>query len=172
MVGTTDYMSPEQARGHEVDARTDIWALGVVLFEMVAGRSPFTGSSRSDLLVAILDREPTPLARVNPDIPAELQRIVGKALRKDPERRYQVMKDLLLDLEAVRDEVVSSDRSQPPAEASTASLTEDMTRPVSTGKSGVSRRHVRTCSHRKQPDVNWISRRVSDRTTCRDSIAR
>ena len=144
LVGTTDYMSPEQARGQEVDARTDIWALGVVLYEMVAGRRPFTGSSRSDVLVAILDREPAPLARVNPQVPAELQRIVGKALRKDPERRYQVMKDLLLDLEALRDEVASSDRSQPSAEASTASPTEDMTRPVSTGKSGVSRRHERT----------------------------
>lgn len=85
---------------------------------------------------------------MNSVIPAELQRIVGKALRKDPERRDQVMKDLLLDLKALRDEVVSSDRSQPPAEASTASLTEDMTCPVSTGKYGVSRRDVRTCSHR------------------------
>ena len=72
--------------------------------------------------MAILDREPTPLARGTPDSPAGLQRIVGKALREDPERRSQVMKDLLLDLEALRDEVVSSDRSQPPAEASTASL--------------------------------------------------
>jgi len=144
LVGTTDYMSPEQARGHDVDARTDIWALGVVLYEMVAGRAPFTGTSRSDVLVAILDREPAPLARFSPQVPAELQRIVGKALRKDPERRYQVMKDLLLDLEALRDEVASSDRSQPSAEASTALLNEDMTRPVSTGKYGVSRRPVRT----------------------------
>ena len=98
LVGTTDYMAPEQARGHEVDARTDIWAVGVVLYEMVAGRAPFAGSSRSDLLVAILDREPAPLARVLPQAPAELERIVGKALRKNPDQRYQVMKDLLLDL--------------------------------------------------------------------------
>ena len=144
LVGTTDYMSPEQARGQEVDARTDIWALGVVLYEMVAGRAPFTGTSRSDVLAAILDREPAPLARFSPQVPAELQRIVGKALRKDPEQRYQVMKDLLLDLEALRDEVVSTDRSRASAEASTASPTEDMTRPVSTRKYGVSRRHVRT----------------------------
>ena len=134
VVGTTDYMSPEQARGHEVDARTDIWALGVVLYEMVAGRAPFTGTSRSDVLVAILDREPAPLARFSPQVPAELQRIVGKALRKNPGQRYQVMKDLLLDLEALRDEVVSTDRSRASVEASAASSTEEVTRPVSTGK--------------------------------------
>ena len=120
-----DYMSPEQARGQEVDARTDIWALGVVLYEMVAGRRPFAGSSRSDVLVAVLDREPAPLARVSPQVPAELQRIVGKALRKDPEQRYQVMKDLLLDLEALRDELVSTDRSRASAERSTAPSTQD-----------------------------------------------
>jgi eukaryotic-like serine/threonine-protein kinase len=104
LLGTIDYMSPEQARGREVDARSDIWSLGVVLYEMTAGRAPFTGVSRSDVLAAILDREPASLTSLNSTIPAELQRIVGKALRKDPEQRYQVMKDLLLDLEAVRDE--------------------------------------------------------------------
>jgi predicted Ser/Thr protein kinase/WD40 repeat protein len=104
LVGTIGYMSPEQARGQEVDARTDIWALGVVLYEMIASRAPFTGTSRSDVLVEILDREAAPLARFNREVPAELQRIVGKALRKDPEQRYQVMKDLLLDLEALRDD--------------------------------------------------------------------
>ena len=111
-MGTTDYMSPEQARGDDVDPRTDIWALGVVLYEMVAGRRPFIGSSRSDVLVAILDRHPEPLARFSPGAPAEIQRIVAKALRKDPDQRYQVMKDLLLDLEAVRDEIVSTERNR------------------------------------------------------------
>ncbi len=112
VVGTIDYMSPEQARGQEVDARTDIWALGVVLYEMVAGRSPFSGTSRSDVLVAILDREPPPLSGVTPSVPAELERIVGKALRKNPEQRYQVMKDLLLDLEALRGEIASPSSSR------------------------------------------------------------
>ena len=134
LVGTTDYMSPEQARGHEVDARTDIWALGVVLYEMVAGRAPFTGTSRSDVLVAILDREPAPLARFSPQVPAELQRIVGKALRKNPGQRYQVMKDLLLDLEALRDEVVSTDRSRASVEGGAASSTGEVTRPVSSAE--------------------------------------
>ena len=106
VVGTVAYMSPEQARGQEVDARTDIWSLGVMLYEMVAGRSPFAGPSSSDVLAAILDREPAPLARFEPDVPSELQRIVSKALRKDREQRYQVMKDLLLDLQALRDDQI------------------------------------------------------------------
>ena len=110
LVGTPDYMSPEQARGHDVDARTDIWALGVLLYEMVAHRHPFAGSTRADVLVSVLDREPPPLTDLKPHVPPELQRIVHKALRKDPEQRYQVMKDLLLDLEALRDEVAAIDR--------------------------------------------------------------
>jgi eukaryotic-like serine/threonine-protein kinase len=138
-VGTLDYMSPEQARGLDVDARTDIWALGVVLYEVVAGRAPFTGATRSDVLVAVLDREPAPLARVTPEVPAELQRIVGKALRKDPERRYQVMKDLLLDLEALRDELASTDRSRAIAEGSTGASVQETTRPGATTKSVASR---------------------------------
>ena len=104
-------MSPEQARGQQVDARTDVWALAVVLYEMVAGRSPFDGPSRTDVLAAILDRDPAPIARFAPDLPPELQRIVTKALRKDREQRYQTMQDLLLDLKALNDVLhVSSDR--------------------------------------------------------------
>ena len=105
VIGTPDYMSPEQARGQAVDARTDIWALGVLLYEMVAHRHPFAGSTRADVLVSVLDHEPASLTDLAPHVPAELQRIVRKALRKDPEQRYQGMKDLLLDLEVLRDEV-------------------------------------------------------------------
>jgi serine/threonine protein kinase len=111
LVGTTD-MSPEQARGQEVDVRSDIWSLGVVLYEMVAYRHPFAGGTRADVLVAVLDREPALLPDANRHLPAELQRIVGRALRKDPDERYQVMKDLMLDLEALRTEVASGDRSR------------------------------------------------------------
>ena len=110
-VGTVDYMSPEQARGQPVDARTDVWSLGVLLYELVAGRRPFAGQSSSEVLAGILEHEPAPLARFEPDAPAELQRIVGKALRKDREQRYQVMKDLLLDLQALRDEVAGQARA-------------------------------------------------------------
>ena len=105
VLGTAAYMSPEQVRGREVDQRTDIWSLGAMLYEMVAGRCPFAGESRSDVLAAILDREPAPLARFDPDVPSELQRIVGKALRKDRNERYQDMKDQLLDLQALRDDL-------------------------------------------------------------------
>jgi serine/threonine-protein kinase len=107
LIGTPGYMSPEQSRGHAVDARTDIWALGVVLYEMVAGRPPFAGSTRADVLVSVLEHDPAPLASLEFRVPSELQRIVRKAIRKDPEQRYQVMKDLLLDLEALRGEVAT-----------------------------------------------------------------
>ena len=110
LVGTADYMSPEQARGQDVDARTDVWALGVVLYEMVAGRRPFVGATRADVQAAVLQGEPAPLTRADAAVPAELQRIVAKALRKDPERRQQVMKDLLLDLEALRDGALPHER--------------------------------------------------------------
>ena len=107
IVGTVLYMSPEQARGLPVDARTDVWSLGVVLYEMVTGRRPFSGQSTSDILAAILEHEIEPLARFDPSVPAELTRIIGKTLRKDPEQRYQGMKDLHLDLQALGDEVAA-----------------------------------------------------------------
>ena len=103
VMGTVVYMSPEQARGQEVDARTDIWSLGAVLYETTAGRRPFDGQSNSDVIAGILEREPDRLARIAPDTPSELQRIVGKTLRKDREQRYQSMKDLLLDMQALRE---------------------------------------------------------------------
>src|SRR5437016_2394639 len=84
VLGTVAYMSPEQARGMAVDARTDIFSLGIVIYELVAGRTPFGGTTRSDLIAALLEREPPPLARFAPEVPAELERIVMKALAKDP----------------------------------------------------------------------------------------
>ena len=87
-VGTPAYMSPEQMRGGEVDGRADLWALGVVLYEMVAGRRPFLGEHESGLRAAILDEEPEPLTRLRPDAPPELERIVQRLLSKDPAGRY------------------------------------------------------------------------------------
>jgi serine/threonine protein kinase/Tol biopolymer transport system component len=105
VMGTVSYMSPEQARGYQLDARTDIWSLGCVLYEMVAGRVPFSGETTSDVIVAVLDREPPPLPGSPYETPLELQRILRKALRKDKEERYQTVKDLLVDLKALKQEV-------------------------------------------------------------------
>src|SRR5678816_1941039 len=98
-------MSPEQARGLGVDARTDDRSLGVVLYEMSTGRVPLEGETNSDVIASILEREPAPLAKVASDAPSELQRIVAKALRKDRDTRYQTIKDMLLDLKSLKEQL-------------------------------------------------------------------
>ena len=103
IVGTVQYMSPEQARGQPTDARTDIWAVGAVLYELVAGHPPFDGRTTSDIVANVLHVEPPPLGRFAHDCPPELQRIVSKCLRKDRGHRYQTMRDVALDLEALGD---------------------------------------------------------------------
>lgn len=102
VMGTTPYLSPEQARGLDVDARSDIFSLGIVLYEMLAGRIPFEGTTEGEVVAAILQKTPQPLARFARDVPGELQRIVTKALAKDREERYQTVKDLLIDLRKLR----------------------------------------------------------------------
>lgn len=101
VMGTTAYMSPEQARGLELDERTDIWSLGVVLYEMLAGTTPFKGDTAGDLIVSILERDPTPLVAI-PLVPLELDWIVRRALRKDREERYQTARELLGDLRGLK----------------------------------------------------------------------
>jgi serine/threonine protein kinase/tetratricopeptide (TPR) repeat protein len=103
VMGTATYMSPEQARGQQIDARTDIFSLGVVLYELLTAHLPFEGSGIYEIMAATLsDREAPPLSRYASGIPAELERIVGKALRKKRDERYQTVKDLLLDLQSLR----------------------------------------------------------------------
>lgn len=110
VIGTAGYMSPEQARGLSVDHRSDIFSLGAVIYEMLARRKPFEGETPSDTMAAILKSEPPPLARVAPGVPSELIRIVNKSLRKDREERYQVVKDLWLDLKALRQDLEFQDK--------------------------------------------------------------
>src|SRR3954471_13156723 len=98
VLGTARYMSPEQARGQKVDARSDIWSLGVVLYEMVGGTPPFRGETPSDCIAAILTTEPTPLSGVLPNVPLKLEFILQQALRKTSDERYQTIKEMLADL--------------------------------------------------------------------------
>ena len=102
VVGTARYMSPEQARGLEADPRTDIWSLGVVLYEMMAEHAPFEGETGTDIIVSIIERNPPPLTRYSPDTPVEMEWIVSKALRKDRDERYQTAKDLGNDLRRLK----------------------------------------------------------------------
>jgi len=103
VMGTAAYMSPEQARGDVIDERTDIWSLGIVLYEMVAGSSPFIASTSSEILAAILSKNPAPpLSRYSPLIPERLEEIVEKMLTKNRDERYQTSKDLLIDLKRLK----------------------------------------------------------------------
>jgi serine/threonine-protein kinase len=102
VMGTVNYMSPEQARGLQVDARTDIWSLGVVLYEMLTGHLPFEGKDIHRQIIAIQEQEFSPLSRFAEGIPERLEEIVGKALAKEPDRRFQTAKDLLIDLQNLK----------------------------------------------------------------------
>lgn len=133
LMGTTRYMSPEQARGLAVDARTDIWSLGIVLYETLTGHTPFNGQTASDILAAILEREPEPLCGQEFEFPNELQLIVGKALQKARAKRYQTIKEMALDMENLRRELDGAE-SLPRATTSKASTDEPAVGP-SVGRS-------------------------------------
>jgi serine/threonine-protein kinase len=102
IVGTARYMSPEQARGQRVDARSDIFSVGMVIYEMIAGRSPFIGATNSDIVASILKEDPPRLTDLYSDTPVELERIVNRALTKDKEQRYQTAAELLADLKRLK----------------------------------------------------------------------
>ena len=102
VMGTLAYMSPEQVRGEALDARTDLFSLGCVLYEMTTGRQAFTGSTPGTIHEAILNRTPVPVGRVNPESPPRLEEVVNKALEKDPKLRYQHASELRADLQRLK----------------------------------------------------------------------
>ena len=112
VLGTGRYMSPEQARGQKVDARSDIWSLGVVLYEMVGGIPPFLGETPSDCIASILTTEPPPLSGVLADVPSKLETILEKALRKNSDERYQTIKEMLADLRELKGELEAEGSSR------------------------------------------------------------
>jgi len=141
VMGTAAYMSPEQARGQTVDARSDVFSLGALIYEMIAQRKPFEGETPSDMLAAVLKTEPLLLSHLAPSTPAELVRIVNKSLRKDREERYQTIKDLLIDLKSLKEELdfqAKLDRSVSPHLTGEANAITDEAPPTSEIKTAVS----------------------------------
>ena len=115
ILGTAAYMSPEQARGETVDARSDIFSFGTMLFEMVTGKHPFHGKTQMDKLASIINQPAAHASQLSANVPAELDRIVAKCLEKDPGQRYQHTDDLTVDLRKLRQLETSGARTIPPA---------------------------------------------------------
>ncbi|MBA3694597.1 MAG: protein kinase, partial [Acidobacteria bacterium] len=117
ILGTVAYMSPEQAEGKGIDAQTDIWSLGVILYEMLTGRMPFAGATIFETVINILTKEPKPIGELNAKTPLSLEHIVNKSLRKEKAERYQTAKDLLIDLKSLEKRLefeAELERSSPP----------------------------------------------------------
>ena len=128
-LGTVAYMSPEQAQGEEVDKRSDVWSLGVVLYEMVTGQSPFKGEYAQAVAYNILNEEPEPVTALRAGLPMELEFIVGKALAKDREERYQHVEDMIVDLRGLGKKLATGKSTVLPAQTITAASQAPSERP-------------------------------------------
>lgn len=132
ILGTVAYMSPEQAAGRDVDARGDIWSLGVVLYEMIAARAPFEGASKSHIIVAITDSEPVPVSSFAPEVPEALEWIIGEALTKDPDERCQTAKEMLGKLRRLKRRVESGVLPTSPSDLSRSTSSQSSISPTTT----------------------------------------
>jgi eukaryotic-like serine/threonine-protein kinase len=125
IMGTVQYMSPEQTRGKPTDSRSDIWSLGCVIYEMAAGHAPFSGETAADIIAEIVKMNPGPLGRIVPQLPERLDEIISKALEKSPDERYQTVKDLLIDLKRLKKKLESdfdTERSHAPDDTGGSAL--------------------------------------------------
>jgi len=138
IIGTAHYMSPEQARGKSVDARSDIFSFGIVFYELLSGRRPFEGENAMDVMGAVLHKEAVPITQLVPTLPQEIERIVNKTLRKDREQRYQTAKDLLIDLKDANVELDFQNKKErttaPQTPAATAARPNDTKHPTSSAE--------------------------------------
>jgi eukaryotic-like serine/threonine-protein kinase len=141
VMGTVAYMSPEQVRGEALDARTDLFSLGIVLYEMATGRQAFSGTTTGVVFDGILNRDPAPASESNPAVPPELDRIIGKALEKDRDVRYQTARDLEADLKRLRRDTTSGRKAVTTSSvALSAPAVTGPVAPVTAGRAGAGRR--------------------------------
>jgi non-specific serine/threonine protein kinase len=153
VIGTFAYMSPEQALAKEVDHRSDIFSLGVLAYELVAGRPPFTGSSSLAVVDAILHSDPPPMAGYNLQAPPELEAIIRRMLEKSPELRYQSLRDVRADLDGVKREVLTQLLPSPSYETNAGYSTQVLSSKSGSGKSGSEGFGARTFSPRAEKSV-------------------